>query len=177
MRPPLRQGSSDDFQTPPWALTPLIGHLKANWVVWECASGQGNLATGLKRLGFRVVSSDLATGRDFLAWQPKHFDCIITNPPFRFKQQFLERCYQLGKPFALLLPLTTLETRKRQQLFERHGVEIILFDRRIDFQPPSRVVGTSSWFATAWFTSGLHIGRQLSFEKVEPDAVCGPSFY
>ena len=42
--------------------------------------------------------------------KPVQFDCIITNPPFSLKQEFLQRCYELGKPFALLLPLTTFES-------------------------------------------------------------------
>ena len=43
MRPPIRQGSPDDFQTPPYALDPLLPFLKRDWVVWECACGKGNL--------------------------------------------------------------------------------------------------------------------------------------
>jgi hypothetical protein len=96
---------------------------------------------------------------------PEHYDCIITNPPFSIKQQFLERAYMLGKPFAFLLPLTTLETKKRQDLFRLYGLEIILLDRRINFFTPSGMV-SSAWFATAWFTWGLNIGKQLSFEKL-----------
>src|SRR5574344_195369 len=43
MKPPLRQGSSDDFQTPPIALKPLLPYLKSDWRIWECACGNGNL--------------------------------------------------------------------------------------------------------------------------------------
>jgi hypothetical protein len=166
MKPPLKQGSPDDFQTPPYALAPLLRYLQQRWVIWECASGRGNLTTELRRQGFTVTATDIIGGRDFLCWEPKRFDCIITNPPFHHKQQFLERCYKLGKPFALLLPLTTLETRRRQELFEKYGIEVIFFDRRIDFETPEGVNNSSSWFATAWFTSKLHIGRQMSFEKL-----------
>ena len=70
--------------------------------------------------------------------------------------------HMLGKPFALLLPLTTLETRTRQQLFQRYGLEIVLFDRRINFHVPSGKE-SKSWFATAWFTWGLDIGKELNF--------------
>ena len=95
-------------------------------------------------------------------WQPAHWDCIVTNPPYSLKQKFLARAYQLGKPFAFLLPLTTLETRIRQELFKKYGLEIILFDRRINFEVPS-LKESRSWFSTAWFCSGLRIGRQLTF--------------
>jgi len=155
MRPPLRQGNPDDFQTPPHALGPLLPYLNPQWRIWECASGNENLV------------NELRCRRDFLTWQPRRYDCIITNPPFRYKQEFLERCYQLRKPFALLLPLTTFETTRRQRLFKRFGIEVIFLNRRINFQRSTLSPNSCSWFATAWFTANLQIGTQLSFETIQ----------
>lgn len=169
MKPPLRQGSPDDFQTPPIALKPLLPYLGTDWRIWECACGKGNLVRGLLEYAFDVIGTDALGGYDFLTYEPDNYDCIITNPPFKYKQEFLERCYELGKPFALLLPLTTLETRKRQELMRKNGVEIILFDKRINFETPNKVVKSASWFATAWFTSGLNIGSQISYATLEQD--------
>ena len=171
MKLPLQKGSPDDFQTPPIALTPLYPYLNPDWTIWEPACGKGNLVRGLQKNNYSVVGTDLYCDfgneplRNFLDDTPsKVFDCIITNPPFSLKQQFLERCYALEKPFALLLPLTTFETAKRQKLFKKNGVEVIFFDRRINFETPNKVEKSSAWFATAWFTHGLNIGRELSFE-------------
>jgi hypothetical protein len=159
----LKKGSPNDFQTPPEAIKPLLPYLPKKWTIWESASGKGNLVKAFKKEGYKVIASDIIKGQDFLKVFPNmKFDCIITNPPYSLKQQFLERAYKLNKPFAFLLPLTALETAKRQRLFERNGLEVILFDRRISFETPNNN-GTSSWFATAWFTHGLHIGRQLTF--------------
>ena len=163
MQPPMRQGSPDDFQTPKEALLPLLPYLDKRWNIWECACGNGNLVKGLKEHGYAVVGSDILTGRDFLISPPYYMDCIVTNPPFKYKQQFLERCYELGKPFALLLPLTALETKNRQDLYAKHGIEIIFFDKRINLETPNKVANSSAWFATAWFTNGLNIGKQLTF--------------
>ena len=165
MKPPLIVGASNDFQTPPQALMPLLPYIDSDWVVWECACGEGYLSSELLRRGFSVISSDIMCSQeqDFLSWEPSCWDCVITNPPFSLKQKFLERAYQLRKPFALLLPLTTLETAKRQHLFQEYGVEIVLFDKRINFITPSKKQDSSSWFATAWFTHGLGIGKELSF--------------
>ena len=175
MKPPLRVGSPDDFQTPPEALTPLYPYLKKEWVIWEPACGKGNLVRALGDNGFGMrIATDILTGFDFLTMEPHiidadgirravAYDCIITNPPFRYKQAFLERCYSLGKPFALLLPLTTFETGKRQALFKKFGAEVIFFDRRINFETPNKISNSSAWFATAWFTHGLNIGQALTF--------------
>lgn len=165
MKPPLHGFSPDDFQTPPEALIPLLPFLDKTWLIWECAEGKGYLTNALQEHGYEVIGTDILTGADFLTWTPEQFDCIITNPPYSIKHKFLVRCYALGKPFALLLPLTTLETRYRQALFQQYGVEIILFDKRINFHQPSGKE-SKSWFATAWFTSGLSIGQQLTFVQL-----------
>ena len=173
MKPPLRQGSPNDFQTPPEALEPLYSYLKKEWTIWECAEGNGNLTKGLRKARYKVFGSDILQNpqsrqHDFLQSDVgEKMDCIITNPPFSLKQQFLERCYSLGKPFALLLPLTTFETKKRQELFKKFGVEVIFFDRRINFETPNKVEKSSAWFATAWFTWGLNIGKELTFETLK----------
>ena len=174
---PMKKGSSNDFQTPGEALWPLFPYLPKSWTVWECAAGDGNLVREFERRGYTVTASDILEAtdiqiddhtthrplsRDFLRWAPDNFDCIVTNPPFSLKQQFLERCYSLGKPFALLLPLTTFETPKRQALFRKHGVQVIFFDKRINFTTPSGE-GSGSWFATAWFTWGLNLPHDLNF--------------
>ena len=162
MKIPNRQGSPNDFQTPPQAIQPLLPYLKKDWLIWECACGKGNLVKALNSKGFLTEGTDLLTGHDFLTWHPKKYDCIITNPPFSIKQKFLERAYELGKPFAFLLPLTTFETAKRQELFKKYGLEVIFFDKRINFETPSGK-GSGSWFATAWFTNGLNIGKEMAF--------------
>ena len=168
---PMKKGSSNDFQTPAAALWPLVPFLPKNWTIWECAAGMGNLVQEFERLGYKVIATDILEGtefgtRDFITWEPpkEEYNCIVTNPPYSLKQEFLERCYQLQKPFALLVPLTTFETRKRQALFEKHGVQVIFFDVRINFTTPSGG-GTGAWFATAWFTWGLNLPKDLTFVK------------
>jgi len=165
-KPLLDSNRLDDFQTPPEALSALLPYLPRR--VWECACGEGYLVASLLVCGFDVIASDIGEGHDFLSWTPPldSFDCIVTNPPYTLKDKFLERCYTIGKPFALLLPLTTLEG-KRQRLLEQYGVEIVLLDKRVNFITPSGQ-GSGSWFATAWFTNWLGIGSQLAFGKIVP---------
>ncbi len=164
MKPPLNTKYRSDFQTPPEALEPLYPYLKKKWFIWEPACGKGNLVNALAARGFDVEGTDIVDGFDFMKGLLYGFDCIITNPPYARKQEFLERCYHFGKPFALLLPLTIFETRKRQDLFEKYGVEVIFMPKRVNFETPSGR-GGGSWFATAWITHGLNIGKTLTFSK------------
>jgi len=170
MKLPQNKGSSDDFQTPAYALDPLLPYLNPEWVIWECAVGKGNLQSALMDKAFRCFGSDInrcGYRHDFLTTTPLHaakYDCIVTNPPYSLKNEFLAQCYELRMPFALLLPLTAFETKKRQALFKAHGVEAILFPKRINFETPTGKE-SHAWFCTAWFTWGLNIGQQLTFSE------------
>jgi len=163
VKPPLSRKYSDDFQTPPVALKPLIPFLKKDWIIWEPAEGRGNLTKALRELGFKVIGTDIKSGHDFLKWQPEKFDCIVTNPPYTLRYEFIKRCYELGKPWAMLMTLTTLEGR-RQELFEKYGIELLLLNKRVNFETPSGK-GSGAWFPVAWFCWKL-LPKQIVFGKL-----------
>lgn len=167
----MKQGKPDDFQTPIIALYPLIPHLKKHWLIWECAEGKGNLTKELERLGFRVFGSDILTGINFLEYDLDKYEedfCIITNPPYSLKEKFLERCYEFGKPFALLLPLSTLESETRHKLFRKFGIQLIIPNKRIAFETPDGRYGKTSipWFQAAWFCYGLNLPKDIMFVEL-----------
>jgi hypothetical protein len=163
-------GRSDEFGTPKEAILPLLPYLKKGWIIWECAWGGGSLARHLKKEGFKVIGAN----EDFLQskyeWDDESFDIIITNPPYSLKEEFLERCYELGKPFALLMPLTALEGKKRGELYRKYGIQLIIPNKRINFITPSGK-GSGSWFATAWFTWGLNLPKNLMFVDLNPPLI------
>ena len=158
----LMAGHTDEIYTPNYALDPLIPFIKRNWIIWECAWGQGALATHLKERGFNVVGHKEDNFLGELVFN--EFDCIITNPPYSKKDKFIERCFEIGKPFALLMPLTALEGIKRGSLFKKYGLQLIVPNRRINFITPNG--GKSSWFATAWFCFGLNLPKDLMFVEL-----------
>lgn len=171
----------DNFQTPPIALQPLLPYIKKHWRVWDCACGEGNINAELSRNGIASLRSDKygeGTWKvDFLSDEilygvgcliyMHHFDCIVTNPPYRFKDEFLARCYEIGKPFALLMPITALEGKFRQKLYKENGIEIIFMDKRINYITPNKVAKSSAHFASAWFTWGLNIGKEMTFAELK----------
>lgn len=160
----MKTGHPDNFQTPGVALDALLPHLCAFSHVWEPAAGKGYLVKRLLHEGFAVTQSDIITGWDFLQTDPPPgVDVIVTNPPYSIKNAWIERCYALGLPFAILLPLSALESRSRQRQWSK-GLEIVFPPRRIAFETPHDR-GSSSWFYTAWFTYGLQIGQPFVFPK------------
>lgn len=144
---------SDELYTPDIAMDILLPYLKTDMIIYECAVGTGKLKDYFQNKGFKVVS-----GEDFFNDNVENFDVIITNPPYSLKDKFLEKCYQLNKPFALLLPITALEGRKRQKLYNEFGLQILFPEKRIDFNGKGNV-----WFYTAWFTNGFNLPNILNF--------------
>ena len=140
-------------------------YLDKSKVIWDCAYGTGRLAKHFRKQGFRVVGNEVI---DFLQFEKQNLsveDIIITNPPYSLKDKFLEKAFELGKPFAFLLPLTTLEGIKRGKMFREHEIQMIIPNKRINFEIPSGK--KSAWFATAWFCHGLNLPKQLNFIELK----------
>lgn len=135
--------------------------------VWECASGTNTISNYLHKLGLKVTSTDIESGIDFLDYDIQDYDITITNPPYSKKNQFLKRAFELGKPFAMLLPLTTLESAVRNDLFRDKNIQVLIPNKRFDFTGKK-----NCWFATAWFCWKLNLPEQLNFREVKADKTC-----
>lgn len=166
------QPERDRCQTPPYALQPLWSVL--NWpgqvkTIWEPCAGEGYLVAGMRLRGYAVIESDVLDGFDFLTdTYTGPYDVIITNPPFSLKYKFLKRCYEIGKPFALLMPTDVIGAATAIKLFVAYGVEIIQVFPRVNYKMPNKGWdGQGAQFPSAWFTWGLNIGRQLSFYNLK----------
>lgn len=164
MKEALRQHKiNDEFYTPESAILPLLKHLPKNIIIWECTDyGESKITSLLRQYGYTVISTH-KKDFDFLKEDPEfEFDMIITNPPYSLKDQFIEKCYKLGKPFALLLPITALEGINRGRMYRKNGLQLIVLDRRINYMKDKN----SNWFNTSWFCWKL-LEKDLIFEKVE----------
>lgn len=152
------KSKSDEYYTPLLALKPLFRYISKDKIIWECTDTSGNITSAFRENGYDVVS----TSDNFLEHKAALGDIIVTNPPYSLKTEFLEHCYDLNVPFALLLPLTALEGKRRQELYREYGIKLILFNRRIQFMGGKNNV----WFATAWFTHGINLPKELNFHLI-----------
>lgn len=159
---PKKRLFSNHFQTPSYAIEPLLPYIDTAKTIWEPCCGKGNMVDAFKNKGYKVIGSDIE--EDFLNTSGLECDVIVTNPPYSLKDKFIETCYNFNKPWAMLLPLTALEGLKRHNLYRKNGIEVILFDRRIKFETPSGKK-SSPWFATAWFCWKFNLPNQLNFYK------------
>ena len=90
--------------------------------IWECAAGEDHIANVLREHGYSVLSTDIIdrTGHtqvlDFLTAEKRFNGDIITNPPYKYAQKFVEHALDLvclGNKVAMYLKLTFLEGKKQ----------------------------------------------------------------
>lgn len=159
----MQKEKFDDLYTPSYAIKPLLKYIPKGITIWECCDFGGSEITRLlKEHGCEVISTDKE--ENFFEYIPdKHFDMIITNPPYSLKDEFLKKCYEYNKPFALLLPLTSLEGINRGKMFNGKGIELIVLDKRVDFNGKG-----SCWYNTSWFCWNV-LPKQLIFEELNKE--------
>lgn len=158
----------DNYYTPDYAVYPLLEFLPPTpLIVWECCDpGRSKITYVLKEKGYNVISTDITTGFNFLEDKPNFkFDMLVTNPPYSLKNEFLKKCYEYNKPFALLLPITTLEGIERGKMFREKGISVIVLDKRVNFIKNYEEAGRKNgcWFNTSWFMWKLDEGNKLYF--------------
>ena len=102
---------------------------------------------------------------DFFKWTPE-FDVIVDNPPYSCKKEVFERCIALGKPFALYVPLDTMERGYIRKLMNGSDLQIIIPAKRTDFITDYEIGHSSPPHKTIWICWKMNIadGRQIIFE-------------
>lgn len=161
----MKNIKNDELYTPEYAIRPLLKYLKnKNITIWECTDyGASNITKVLIDGGFKVIKTH-KKDFDFLNDTPNFdFDMIITNPPYSLKDEFIKKCYEYKRPFALLLPITSLEGIERGKMFRENGIELLVFDRRCNFIYNN--AKKSNWFNTSWFCWNV-LPKQLIFEEL-----------
>ena len=128
--------ASDEVYTPAYAIKPLIKYIKAfnpNATIW-CPFDLkfSNYVKIFEEEGFKVIHSHIDEGQNFFYYEPEeHYDVIISNPPFSCKDAVLKRLSELGKPYAMLLPVPTLQGQSRFPYMK--NIQYLGFDKRINY--------------------------------------------
>lgn len=159
---PKPEREPDDFYpTPPEATKSLLALERFPQWIWEPACGDGALSRVLLEAGHNVVSTDLVDRgygeprRDFLMEHQLLAPAIVTNPPFKLAEEFVERACALGaSKIALLLRLAWLEGTTRKELFERTRLSRVhVSSRRLTFGRGGTDFGKGNggMIAFAWF--------------------------
>lgn len=156
--------SQDFYPTPPYATIKLLEKEIFFGSIYEPACGDGAISKILKEkyLDQKLYSTDLfdrgygeKTKIDFLTYDYKNFkpDNIITNPPYKLAQEFIERSLKLTKhKVAMLLKLNFLEGQKRYNLFKTTPLKsVYVFSKRLSFDKGDEKGKGNGLLAYAWY--------------------------
>ena len=128
---------SDEVFTPEYAVLPLIKYLilfnpcAVIWCPFDLINSQ--YVKVFKKFGFKVIHSHIDEGQNFFFYEPEEpYDIIISNPPFSQKDNVLKRLYELDKPYAMLLPIPSLQGQARFP-WMKDGLQYLGFDKRINY--------------------------------------------
>ena len=154
----------DYYATPPESTLKLLEVEEFKGNVLEPCCGEGHISEVLKENGYDVISNDLVDrgygeyNQDYLTSTNLKADNVITNPPFKYAKEFIEKSLQdiTGK-VAMFCKIQLLEGVSRKELFENTPLKTVyVFSKR---QSPLRN-GSSvdengkKWASTmcfAWF--------------------------
>lgn len=160
----LAERGDDLYETPSVAIASLLRVEQLPKRIWEPAAGRGAITRILRAAGHDVIATDLvdygvpdhASGRDFLfeASAPPDCSCIVTNPPYKLGQQFVERATDLCPLVIMLLRLAFLESERRSDILERRGLaRVHVYGKRLPMMHRDGWEGrkSNSGMAFAWF--------------------------
>lgn len=116
---------NDYYATEPRAVDMLLQLERFSEFIWEPACGEGHISKVLEADFYDVFSSDLidrgyGVQKDFLKCIEPWQGDIITNPPYKFAKEFIEKAIELipvGNKVAMFLKVQFLEGKGRKRMF------------------------------------------------------------
>ncbi len=131
------KGKNDECYTCRYAVEPLLEFLpqfkdKIIWCPFDMEESE--FVKVFRENGYNVVNSHISTGQDFYQYEPEKWDVIISNPPFTNKKEIFKRAISFNKPFCLLMTLTWLNDRAPKLLFKNIGLQLLMFETRMQFK-------------------------------------------
>lgn len=155
---------NDYYATDPRAMHYLLERERFNKNIWEPACGEGNLSEVLKDYGYNVYSTDLIDRGyqdeilDFLTSRRKFAGDIITNPPFKYTNEFILKSLDsvdMGGKVSLFLKLNYLSGKRRfNEIYSKFPpLRVYVFTGRIPISKNNTPdgFGYSGAMDFAWF--------------------------
>ena len=158
---------NDYYATEPKAVEILLKNEKFNEHIWEPACGGGHISNVLEQHGYKVKVSDIIDRGyknteiiDFLKCGKEDVindfnRDIITNPPYKYAKEFIEKAIELSKKntkIAMFLKLTFLEGKARRELFKKYPPKIVyVFSARVCCGKNGCFNQANNAVAYAWF--------------------------
>ena len=138
--------NKDHVATPRWVVENIydlidIRSFKSIWFPFNHYDSEFKLKADELNLKYKATHIFDDCGNDFFTTEPPaDCDLLISNPPFSQQNEIIRHTFDLVeqhkiKSFCLLLPLSTLETPTRAEMWEKYvdKISILIFKKRIRF--------------------------------------------
>lgn len=145
--------ASDEVYTPAYAIEPLVKYIKDymqrnnknTLTIWcpfdEKTSKYVEVLSTIEKV--KIIYTHIDTGENFFYYEPEEeYDLIISNPPFSCKDDILKRLSELNKPYAMLLPIPTLQGQTRFPYLK--DIQYLGFDKRINYYKDKSMTQTQN---------------------------------
>lgn len=166
----VANSGNDEFYTPEYAVVPIMKYIPTGSTIWCPFDTVDSLF--VKKFsggGYNVVATHIVNGDDFFEMETPECDYIVSNPPYSCKGEVLQRLFDIGKPFAMLVGVVGLfESQKRFDMFRQNDFEIMYMNRRVAYfknyeeQKPS----LNPPFSSVYVCKGI-LPKQIVFEKIQ----------
>lgn len=137
-----KKKDKDHIATPRWVVEEIykiidIEKYKSIWFPFNHYDSEFKLKADELKLKYKATHKFDDLGNDFFITDPpEECDLMISNPPFSIQNEIIERSFNLIdrgliKSFCLLLPLATLETPARANMYEKYAdkLSVIIFKK------------------------------------------------
>ena len=144
------EGKNDECYTPYYGVEPILEYIPKDSIVWcPFDTEESEFVKQISKTN-KVVFSHIKYWQDFLTYEPKKWDIIISNPPFTNKKEFFKRALSFNKPFALIMTNTWLNDSAPKQIFKDKELQLLMFTYRMLFiqngEIDTRITFSSSYY-------------------------------
>ena len=129
---------NDYYATPPESTIALLEREKFSGDILEPCCGEGHISEILKDYGYDGISNDMVDrgygeyNEDFLKSKSLTANNVITNPPFKYAKEFIEKSLEVtnGK-VAMFCKIQLLEGVSRREMFDNTPLKTVyVFTKR-----------------------------------------------
>lgn len=171
----VKHTDTDEWYTPAEYVRWIVPYLKrkgyAN-ILCPFDTEQSEFVKVLKSEGFNVTYSHIHTGTDFYTIDNlQDYDAVVSNPPFTQRQAVLERLFNSGVPFAVILNFNGLfDSKGRWELFKDNDFNLLVPCGRMNFINFNAEEKASPPFQSIYVCRGMS-DKQIEFIEQEKEQI------
>lgn len=164
----IKKSNTDEWYTDIASVNLIVPSLRDNGykrILCPFDKPESNFVKVLTEQGFDVTYGHIETGQDFFERQDlSDYDAIVSNPPFSKRQAILEKLFDVGVPFAMILNFNGLfDSKARWELFKNNQFELLIPLGRMHFFN-EKCDGNSPNFQSIYVCKGM-LPKQICFIK------------